>query len=81
MKRKIEKRAAKSYVPSQWSSMPPSAQYTRVRLLTSSAEFNDVVQLFRKSMNDYLVVESVDRVQNPFMWEKYCRYHNSYSIL
>ena len=69
----MESRTVKSNVPSHWSSMPPSEQYTRVTLVPSSGEFKDVEKLFRKSMNDYVVIERIDRVQNPFMWEKYCR--------
>lgn len=68
-----EERDANSYVPSHWSPMPPNAQYTRVILDTSSAEFKDVEQLFRKTMNDRAVIKSIERVQNPLLWERYCR--------
>ncbi|XP_078361818.1 uncharacterized protein LOC144646153 [Oculina patagonica] len=73
VRREIEKRTANPCIPSHWSSMRPSAQYTRVRLDASSAEFKDVGQLFRKTMNDQAKIKSIERVQNPFMWEKYCR--------
>lgn len=53
--------------------MLPSAQHTRVPVDTHSAEFKDVEQLFRKTMNDQAVIKTIERVQNPFMWEKYCR--------
>lgn len=72
-RRKIENRTARYDVPNHWSSMPPSGQYIRVMLATSSEEYKEVEQLFRKSMNDYISIERIERVQNPFMWEKYCR--------
>lgn len=53
--------------------MPPNAQYKRVGLSQSSDEFKEVEQLFRRTMNDYVVIIGIDRVQNPFMMEKYCR--------
>ncbi|XP_078378825.1 protein mono-ADP-ribosyltransferase PARP12-like [Oculina patagonica] len=73
VKRKTEESCSKSFVSSPWSSMPPNAQYTSVRLDTSSAEFQDVEELFRKTMNHGAVIESIARVQNPLLWEKYCR--------
>ncbi|XP_078365095.1 protein mono-ADP-ribosyltransferase PARP11-like [Oculina patagonica] len=73
VKRKKKETAVNFYVPSHWSSMPPNAQYTRVRLDTTSAEFKDVEELFRKTMNDHLVIASIERVQNPLVWEKYLR--------
>ena len=71
--KKVEKSAVKSYVPIHWSSMTSKQQYTRVTLAPTSDEFKDVEQLFRKSMDNNTVIEKIDRVQNPFMWEKYCR--------
>lgn len=72
-RRKIENRTAMYNVPNHWSSMPPDGQYIRVMLTTSSKEYKEVEQLFRKSMNDHISIERIERVQNPFMWEKYCR--------
>ena len=72
-RRKIENRTAMYNVPIHWSSMPPDGQYIRVMLTTSSKEYKEVEQLFRKSMNDHISIERIERVQNPFMWEKYCR--------
>ncbi|XP_078378802.1 uncharacterized protein LOC144661949 isoform X2 [Oculina patagonica] len=73
VKKRMEERALKSNNTSHWSLMPTNTQYTRVRLDASSAEFNDVEQLLRKTMNHLAVIESIERVQNPLLWEKYCR--------
>ena len=60
--------------------MPPSAQYRRITLTRSSGEFKDVEQLFKRTMNDYyVVIVNIDRVQNPFMMEKYCRWKEKFS--
>ena len=53
--------------------MPPDTQYIRVTLTTSSQEYKEVEQLFQKSINNHTSIERIERVQNPFMWEKYCR--------
>lgn len=53
--------------------MPLNMPYTRVALDAASAEFQDVEKLFKQSMNGRAVIESIDRVQNPFIWEEYCR--------
>ena len=60
--------------------MPPDGQYIRVMLTTSSKEYKEVEQLFRKSMNDHISIERIERVQNPFMWEKYCRWERRYNL-
>lgn len=63
------------YIPKHWSPMPPNKQYERVRLWEPhSSEFKGVEQLFRRTMNDYVTIVSIERVQNPFLFEKYCRY-------
>ena len=67
-----EKRAVESPVPSNWSYTPASEPYTRVTLDSSSWEFKKVEQLFIASMSN-MVIKKIDRVQNPFMWEKYRR--------
>ena len=59
-------------VPSHWSYTPVSEPYTRVTLDSSSWEFKKVEQLFIASMSN-MVIKKIDRVQNPFMWEKYRR--------
>ena len=81
-RRKIENRTAMYNVPNHWSSMPPDGQYIRVMLTTSSKEYKEVEQLFRKSMNDHISIEieRIERVQNPFMWEKYCRWERRYNL-
>lgn len=30
--------------------------------------------LFKKTVNKNVVIKGIERVQNPFMWEKYQRY-------
>ncbi|XP_020618049.1 poly [ADP-ribose] polymerase 11-like [Orbicella faveolata] len=76
-KRKIEESSVKtniySHVPSHWSSMPFNAPCTRVALDAASAEFQEVKKLFFRSMNSRVVIDNIDRVQNPLMWEEYCR--------
>ena len=79
-RRKIENRTAMYNVPNHWSSMPPDGQYIRVMLTTSSKEYKEVEQLFRKSMNDHISIERIERVQNPFMWEKYCRWEGKQNL-
>ena len=54
--------------------MPPNSQYERVSLFSHEEEYKTVEQLFRRTMNDSFRIQSIERVQNPFMWEKYCRY-------
>jgi len=76
-KRKIEESPVKtnisSHVPSHWSSMPLNVPYTRVALDAATAEFQDVEKLFKRSMTGRAGIENIDRVQNPLMWEEYCR--------
>lgn len=69
----LDKRPPGSYIPSHWSSMPPCEQYTHISLLTFSKEFKEVEQLFRKWMGNDMEIEKISRVQNPFLWETYCR--------
>ena len=67
-------RAEKQYFPSHWSSMPPKSEYYRAHVERSTGEFKELEKLFRMTMNDYDVwIENIDRVQNLFMMEKYCR--------
>lgn len=75
VREQLSKTSAKyKYIPSRWSLMPPNKQYVRVGLLSHEEEFKTVEKLFRRTMNDYVVIDNIERVQNPFMWEKYCRY-------
>lgn len=49
-------------------------KFVRVEVDVTSDEFKSVERLFRKTMkNDQSVIVSIERVQNPFLWEKYCR--------
>ncbi|XP_067017320.1 serine-rich adhesin for platelets-like isoform X2 [Acropora muricata] len=66
-------KAKDSHLPSNWSSMPSETQYKRVCLSCFSEEFKDVEKLFRKSMKRSVEILKIERVQNPFMWEKYQR--------
>lgn len=62
-----------SHLPAHWSPVPSKTKYKRVPLDPASPEFKEVENLFRKSMNRSVKKISIDRVQNPFMWEKYSR--------
>lgn len=72
MSREPDNGAFQSRVPKHWSPMLPSEKYTRVTLELYSKEFTEVEELFLASMHD-AVIEKIDRLQNPFMWEKYQR--------
>ena len=61
-------------LPANWCPMAPKEQYKRVELDPNSTEFRDVETLFRKTMEtDVSIIATIERVQNPFLWEKYCR--------
>ena len=62
-----------SHVPSHRSSMRPNVPYTRAALDAASAEFQEVAKLFKQSMNGRAVIEKIDRVHNPLIWEEYSR--------
>ena len=59
--------------------MPSKTQYKRVLLTSVSDEFKEVEKLFKKSMRRSVEIIGIERVQNPFMWEKYQRYLIQYS--
>ena len=61
------------YTPSHWAPMPSTMQYQRVPLSRLSDEFKEVKNLFEKSINWSVAIVAIQRVQNPFMWEKYQR--------
>ena len=71
---KAGKNAASTNIPSQWSSMPSDKQYRRVPLTSTSSEYKEMETLFKKTVNKSVVIKGIERVQNPFMWEKYQRY-------
>ena len=54
--------------------MPSEKEYQRVPLQVTSSEYKEVETLFKKTMEETTVIKSIERVQNPFMWEKYQRY-------
>ena len=54
--------------------MPSDEQYRRVPLTTTSSEYKKMERLFKKSVRKHVVIKGIERVQNPFMWEKYQRY-------
>ena len=66
-------KANDSHMSSKWSSMPSGTQYKRVSLSCLSQEFKDVEKLFKGSMKRSVKILKIERVQNPFMWEKYQR--------
>ncbi|XP_022810084.1 TCDD-inducible poly [ADP-ribose] polymerase-like [Stylophora pistillata] len=72
MSREPDNGAFQSRVPKHWSPMLPSEKYTRVTLELYSKEFTEVEELFLASMHD-AVIEKIDLLQNPFIWEKYQR--------
>ena len=53
--------------------MSSTMQYKRVPLSGRSGEFKQVEKLFRESIERRVVIIGIERVQNPFMWEKYQR--------
>ncbi|XP_078378734.1 uncharacterized protein LOC144661781 [Oculina patagonica] len=59
--------------PIHWSSTASGTSYTRVKVAPGSSEFKEVETLFRKTMKDDKIIDSVERVENPFLWETYCR--------
>lgn len=65
---------APSRLPTQWTSVPESEEYIRVPLPTSSDQFKLAESLFRQSMaENKATIVAIERIQNPFMWEKYAR--------
>ena len=54
--------------------MPSDRQYKRVPLTSTSPEYKEVERLFKKTINNSVVIQGIERVQNQFMWEKYQRY-------
>lgn len=66
-------KAKDSHLPSNWSSMLSNAHCERVSLSCSSEEFKDVEKLFKGTMKHSVKILKIERVQNPFMWEKYQR--------
>ena len=59
--------------PSHWSHMPPTTPYQRVRLSPITAEFKEIEKLFKNSFMCSVKILAIERVQNPYEWEKYQR--------
>ena len=54
--------------------MSSGEKYRRVKLEPNSDEFKGVERLFRETVKEETAaIASKERVQNPFMWEKYYR--------
>lgn len=54
--------------------MAPEAKFVRVSVEINSDEFKEIERLFRETMKvDKFKIVSIERVQNPFLWETYCR--------
>ena len=66
-------RAEKKYIPSHWCPMPPNLKYYRACVDPTSAEFKDLEKRFKSTMNDEVLIAKIERVQNLFMMEKFCR--------
>ena len=75
-----ERNATSLYIPGHWSQMPYMTRYQRVWLSPYSDEFELVEELFRNSIEQSVTVISIERVQNPFMWEKYQRCVSAFTI-
>ncbi|XP_078359754.1 uncharacterized protein LOC144644197 [Oculina patagonica] len=66
--------SAPGRLPPQWTSVPENEEFIRVTLPTSSDQFKLAESLFRRSMSENkATIVSIERVQNPFVWEKYAR--------
>ena len=59
--------------PSHWSQMPSTRPYQRVQLSPITDEFKEIENLFKNSFQENVEILAIERVQNPFEWEKYQR--------
>ena len=75
-----ERNARRPYIPGHWSQMPNMTCYQRVLLSSYSDEFKHVEELFRNSIEQSVTIICIERVQNPFMWEKYQRCVSAFTI-
>ena len=62
-----------THKPSNWSQMPPTTPYRRVRLSPITDEFKEIEKLFKNSFIWSVKILAIERVQNPYEWEKYQR--------
>ncbi|XP_032824333.2 protein mono-ADP-ribosyltransferase TIPARP-like [Petromyzon marinus] len=61
-------------LPATWVPMEPSADFVQVEMSASERAFRTVYSLFHKTVPETKAsIVSIHRVQNPFLWEKYCR--------
>ena len=75
-----ERNETRLYIPGHWSQMPYMTRYQRVWLSPYSDEFELVEELFRSSIEQSVTIIRIERVQNPFMWEKYQRCVSAFTI-
>ena len=59
--------------PRHWSRMPSTRPYQRVKLSSNTDEFKEIEELFKNSFKWSVEILSIERVQNPYEWEKYQR--------
>ena len=59
--------------PSHLSQMPSTRPYQRVRLSPTTDEFKEIEQVFKNSFKWSVEILSIERVQNPYEWDKYQR--------
>ena len=59
--------------PSNWPQMPSTMPYQRVRLSPITDEFKQIEKLFKNSFMSSVEILAIERVQNPYEWEKYQR--------
>ncbi|XP_068694769.1 protein mono-ADP-ribosyltransferase PARP12-like [Montipora foliosa] len=65
--------AGPSRFPLQWEPVPEDVEYICVPLPTGFGEFKLAESYFHRSMSSKATILVIERVQNPFMWEKYAR--------
>ena len=54
--------------------MAPGKEFERYKLPPNNTEYLKIEELFRKTVPESkAVIVAIERVQNPFMWEKYMR--------
>ncbi|CAH3184147.1 unnamed protein product [Porites lobata] len=59
--------------PSHWSHMQSTTPYQRVQLSPTTDEFKEIEELFKNSFKWSVEILAIERVQNPYEWEKYQR--------
>uniref|UniRef100_A0AAJ7TJQ5 Poly [ADP-ribose] polymerase n=2 Tax=Petromyzon marinus TaxID=7757 RepID=A0AAJ7TJQ5_PETMA len=60
--------------PSTWVPMDPGVDFVRVTLEPAERAYRAAYRLFHQTVSETkALVLGIERVQNPFLWEKYCR--------